>query len=51
MYVIRMADVSNQFLELWHTTEMQQLVGIDRHCLFAGVAWAVLSLHHEFLAI
>ncbi|KAF2433996.1 hypothetical protein EJ08DRAFT_694026 [Tothia fuscella] len=51
MYVIRTVDVSNQFQELWHATEMQQLVGIDRRCLFARVAWAVLSLHHEFLAI
>jgi hypothetical protein len=51
MYVVRTADVSNQFVELWHTTEMQKLVGVDRRCLFARVAWAVLSLHHEFLAI
>lgn len=51
VYVVRTADVSNQFLELWHATEMQQLVGIDRRCLFARVAWAVLSLHHEFLGI
>jgi hypothetical protein len=51
MYVVRTAYVSNQFVELWHTTEMQKLVGIDRRCLFARVAWAVLSLHHEFLAI
>jgi len=51
MYVVRTTDVSNQFLELWHATEMQQLMCIDRRCLFARVAWAVLSLHREFLAI
>jgi HNH endonuclease len=51
LYVIRTAEVSNQFVELWHNREMQRLVGIDRRCLFARVAWAVLSLHHEFLAI
>lgn len=49
-YVVRTADVSNQFAELWHHTEMQSLVGVDRRCLFARVAWAVLSLHHGFLA-
>jgi hypothetical protein len=51
LYVVRMADVSNQFAALWHNTEMQRLVGVDRRCLFARVAWAVLSLHHEFLAL
>ena len=51
MYVVRTAYVSNQFVELWHTTEMQKLIGVDRRCLFARVAWAVLSLYHEFLAI
>jgi HNH endonuclease len=51
LYVVRTADVSNQFAALWHNTEMQNLVGVDRRCLFARVAWAVLSLHHEFLAI
>jgi hypothetical protein len=51
IYVVRTADVSNQFAALWHNTEMQILVGVDRRCLFARVAWAVLSLHHEFLAI
>ena len=50
-YVVRTADVSNQFVELWHLREMQNLVGVDRRCLFARVAWATLSLHHEFLAI
>jgi len=48
-YVVRTAEVSNQFAELWHCTEMQSLVGVDRRCLFARVAWAVLSLHYEFL--
>jgi hypothetical protein len=42
-------DMSNQFAELRHTTEMQKLVGIDRRYLFARVARAVLLLHHEFL--
>jgi len=51
VYVVRTADVSNQFAALWHNVEMQKLVGIDRRCLFARVAWAVLSLHHEFLSI
>jgi hypothetical protein len=51
VYVVRTADVSNQFAALWHNMEMQKLVGVDRRCLFARVAWAVLSLHHEFLAI
>jgi hypothetical protein len=51
VYVVRTADVSNQFAALWHNIEMQNLVGVDRRCLFARVAWAVLSLHHEFLAI
>lgn len=51
VYVVRTADVSNQFAALWHNVEMQKLVGVDRRCLFARVAWAVLSLHHEFLAI
>lgn len=50
-YVVRTAEVSNQFAELWHHIEMQNLVGVDRRCLFARVAWAVLSLHHGFLAI
>ena len=50
-YVVRTTNVSNQFIELWHRTEMQNLVGVDRRCLFARVAWAVLSLHHGFLAI
>jgi len=49
-YVVRGDNVSNQFAELWHCTEMQTLVGVDRRCLFARVAWAVLSLLHEFLA-
>ncbi|KAH8726887.1 hypothetical protein GQ44DRAFT_141883 [Phaeosphaeriaceae sp. PMI808] len=49
-YVVRKGNVSNQFAELWHNTEMQSLVGVDRRCLFARVAWAVLSLHHKFLA-
>jgi hypothetical protein len=30
---------------------MQNLAGVDRRCLFARVAWAVLSLYHKFLAI
>lgn len=51
VYVVRTADVSNQFAALWHNIKMQKLVGIDRRCLFARVAWAVLSLHHEFLSI
>lgn len=51
VYVVRTADVSNQFAALWHNMEMQKLVGVDRRCLFARVAWTVLSLHHEFLAI
>ncbi|KAF2461866.1 hypothetical protein BDY21DRAFT_359903 [Lineolata rhizophorae] len=51
VYVVRTADVSNQFAALWHDVEMQKLVGIDRRCLFARVAWVVLSLHHEFLSI
>ncbi|KAF2174834.1 hypothetical protein K469DRAFT_704086 [Zopfia rhizophila CBS 207.26] len=51
VYVVWTADVSNQFAALWHNVEMQKLVGIDRRCLFARVAWAVLSLHHEFLSI
>ena len=51
MYVVRTADVLNQFAARWHNMEMQKLVGVDRRCLFARVAWAVLSLHHEFLAI
>ncbi|KAF1815211.1 hypothetical protein P152DRAFT_248752 [Eremomyces bilateralis CBS 781.70] len=51
VYVVRTADVSNQFAALWHNIEMQKLVGVDRRCLFACVAWAVLSLHHKFLAI
>ncbi|KAF1995073.1 hypothetical protein P154DRAFT_539077 [Amniculicola lignicola CBS 123094] len=50
-YVVRTADVSNQFAAIWHQTEMQSLVGVDRRCLFARVAWAVLSLHHGFLAM
>jgi hypothetical protein len=51
VYVVRTARVSNQFAAMWHNVEMQKLVGVDRRCLFARVAWAVLSLHHEFLAI
>ena len=51
VYVVRTTDVSNQFAALWHNTEMQKLVDVDRRCLFARVAWAVLSLPHEFLAI
>jgi hypothetical protein len=51
LYVVRTTDVSNQFAALWHNTEMQKLVGVDRRCLFTRVAWAVLSMHHEFLAI
>ncbi|KAF2241851.1 hypothetical protein BU26DRAFT_571592 [Trematosphaeria pertusa] len=51
VYVVRTADVSNQFAALWHNVEMQKLVGVGRRCLFARVAWAVLSLHHEFLSI
>jgi hypothetical protein len=51
VYMVRTADVSNQFAALWHNVELQKLVGVDRRCLFARVAWAVLSLHHEFLAI
>ena len=43
--------MSNQFATLWHNIEMQKLVGVDRRCLFARVAWAVLSLHHKFPAI
>jgi hypothetical protein len=49
MYVVRTTEVSNQFAELWHNVEMQQLVGVDRRCLFARVAWVVLSLHFDFL--
>ena len=51
VYVVRTTGVSNQFAALWHNIEMQKLVGVNRRCLFARVAWAVLSLHHEFLAI
>jgi hypothetical protein len=51
VYVVRTADVSNQFAALWHNMEMQKFVGVNRRCLFARVAWAVLSLHHVFLAI
>jgi hypothetical protein len=51
VYVVRTADVSNQFAALWHNMEMQKFVGGNRRCLFARVAWAVLSLHDVFLAI
>ncbi|KAF2103266.1 hypothetical protein NA57DRAFT_72241 [Rhizodiscina lignyota] len=51
IYVVRPAYVSTQFIQLWHNTEMKKLVGVDRSCLFARVAYAVLSLQHEFLAI
>lgn len=50
VYVVRAADVLNQFAALWHNVEMQKLAGIDRRCLFASIAWAVLSLHHDFLS-
>jgi len=51
VYVLRPTEASNQFIALWHNREMQQLVGVDRRCLFARVAWAVLSMHHEFLTL
>lgn len=38
VYVVRTADVSNQFAALWHNFEMQKLVGIDWRYLFARVA-------------
>ena len=51
LYVVRPYHVSNQFSALWHNVEMQKLAGVSRRSLFARVAWAVLSLHDEFLAI
>lgn len=49
VYVVRTTEVSNQFAALWHNVKMQQLVGVDWRCLFARVAWPVLSLHYDFL--
>lgn len=49
VYVVRTTEISNQFAALWHNVEMQQLVGVDRRCLFTRITWAVLSLHYEFL--
>jgi HNH endonuclease len=47
--VLRIAESSKQFAPLWHNVTMQPLIGVDRRCLFARVAWTVLSLHYEFL--
>lgn len=49
LYMVRSSVVSNQFAMIWHNTEMQALKGVNKLCLFARVAWTVLSLHHQFL--
>jgi hypothetical protein len=48
-YMLQTKIVSNQFAELWHHVEMHDLIGVDRRCLFARVAYSVLALHDGFL--
>ena len=48
VYVVQKTAVTSQFVELWHHVEMQDLIGVNRRCLFARVAYAVLTLHTDF---
>ncbi len=48
-YVLQTKVMSNQFVELWHQVQMHDLIGVDRRCLFARVAYSVLALHDHFL--
>jgi hypothetical protein len=50
VHVLRHLNISKQFIGLYHDREMQELVGIDKQCLFARVAYSVLPLLSEFLA-
>lgn len=50
IHVLRNSDISNQFIQFLHDREMQELIGIDKRCLFARIAYSVLPLLSEFLS-
>lgn len=50
VHVLRNSDISNQFIQFLHDREMQELIGIDKRCLFARIAYSVLPLLSEFLS-
>jgi hypothetical protein len=50
VHVLRNSVVTNQFIQIFHNQEMQELIGIDKKCLFARIAYSVFSLLFDFLA-
>ncbi|KAF2453892.1 hypothetical protein BDY21DRAFT_354436 [Lineolata rhizophorae] len=50
VHVLRDSTVSKQFIEIFHNREMQELIGIDKQCLFARIAYSTFSLLFDFLA-
>jgi hypothetical protein len=50
VHVLRTSHISNQFIDLYHNREMQELVGIDKRCLFARIAYSTVPLVSEFLS-
>jgi hypothetical protein len=50
VHVLRNSLVTNQFIQIFHNQEMQELIGIDKKCLFARIAYSIFSLLFDFLA-
>jgi len=44
LYVLRISDISNQFVDILHTREIEELVGVSKRCLFARVVYNVFPL-------
>jgi hypothetical protein len=50
VHVLRNSDISNQFIQLFHNREMQELIGVSKTCLFSRIAYSVLPLLSDFLS-